>query len=139
MKGSKTQDSFKAEIMGLIFDPKKREVLIVKEQNNPYLDKTIWRFPGGRVTSKFRLEESLKKSIKEKTGYTVAVLGSVFARIPPEKKDLILLYYLCEIVKGKVKLKKSFKELKWVKPEKLKDFFTTKIDPALEECLNHIK
>jgi len=132
-------NSFRVEVMGLIFDPKKRKVLIAKEEGNPYVNKTIWRFPGGKVSHKDKIESSLKKHLKEKTGYTTAVLGSVFARIPPEKKDLLLIYYLCEIVKGKEKPAKSFTELKWVSPTELKNYFTTKLEPALKECINHIK
>lgn len=139
MKGQNNGSLFRVEVMGLILDPKKRKILIAKEEGNPYLNRTIWRFPGGRVKIGERVESSLKKSIKEKTGYTTAVLGSVFARIPAEKKDLLLIYYLCEILKGKGKPEGSFKELKWVSPAELKKHFTTKLDPALEECINHIK
>jgi len=132
-------NSFRVELMGLIFNPKNREILIAKEENNPYLKKTVWRFPGCKANPGKKLEDNLKKCIKEKTGFSVEILGTVFARVPPEKGDMVLIYYLCESIKGKAKPKGSFSELKWVNPDELKNYFTTKFEKELQECINHLK
>src|SRR5271157_4198358 len=91
-------NSFAVVLLGIVFDPEKRQILIAKKEKEPSIKKLHWIFPSSRATSEEKLEDSLKKRIKEKTGYDVEILGSVFSRIPPERKDIILLHYLCEVI-----------------------------------------
>lgn len=126
-------------LLGIVFDKDKKQILIIKREDDPYLKSLKWCFPGGKADQSEELSKSLRRAIKEKTGYQVDILGCIFSRIMPEKKDFILSYYLCEIVGGQEQAGGSAKELKWVRPNELRKYFTTSLDPALEEYLMSLK
>ncbi len=133
------ENSFMVVLLGIIFDPEKRQILIIRRENDEYIKNLKWAFPGGRANSEERLEESLTRMIKEETGYHAEILGSVFSRVAPEKKDLILIYYLCEVLEGNEQANGDAKELKWVKPEELRKYFSTSFEPVLEEYINNLR
>ena len=137
--GIEGADSFSVLLLGIVFDPDKRQVLIMRRQNDPYIKNLTWSFPGGKADKEENLEDSLRKEIKEKTGHDVEILGPVFSRIIPEKKDFIIIYYLCEVMSGELRIGGSSKELKWIKPEELRKYFTTSFEPALEEYIINLK
>ncbi|MBS3066027.1 NUDIX domain-containing protein [Candidatus Pacearchaeota archaeon] len=126
-------------LLGVIFDTKTRKILIGKRKKDPYIPKLTWAFPGGRLDAKGDLEKTLVKKIKQKTGYNVKSLGSIFAKTYPEKKDFLSIYYLCEATSGKQKVGKDFTELKWVKPQEMQKHFTTSFHPKLKEYIMNLK
>ena len=132
-------DDFKVILLCVIFDPKTKKILIGRRENDPFIPKLSWVFPGGEATQEEELETTLKRKIKEKTNLNIGNLGSVFARIPSEKKDLLLIYYLCEVINGKEKPSGDLKELKWVNPEELEKYFTTSFHPTLKEYILNLK
>lgn len=125
--------------LGIVFDTKKRMILIGRRVNDPYVKKLTWSFPGGIPEYTTDLEKSLERVIFTKTELKVKNLGCVFARILKENKNFLLMYYLCEVVNGKEKAKNDFVELKWVKPEELQNYFTTSFDPRLKEYILNLK
>lgn len=133
------ENSFMVVLLGIIFDPEKRQILIIRRGEDEYINKLKWAFPGGGANSKDKLEDTLMQKVKEETGYNVEILGSVFARILPEKKDLVLVYYLCEVIGGEERASNDAEELKWVKPEELRKYFTTSFEPILEEYITNLK
>lgn len=130
---------FLVSLVGIIFDTKTKKILLGRRENDPYIPKLTWCFPGGRPEYGEDLEKSLERQIKEKIGVRVKNLGAVFARVFKENKKFIIIYYLCEIVGGKEKPSKKFVELKWFKPEEVEKVFTTSIDPRLKEYIIHLK
>ncbi len=130
---------FKVIILGIIYDPKKKKILIGRRENDPFVPKLKWTPPGGRMIKGKGLEESLKTKIKEQTGYKVENLGNIFAMIPNEKENFVLLLYLCEILGGKEKVGGNIKELRWVKPEDLDSYFTIAYHPYLREYILNLK
>lgn len=92
--------SFRPSVYGIIL--KKNKVLLSKQWNG-------YDFPGGGVSIGESIKEALKREIKEETGLDVSV-GKVIAcensffKYPPTGKfvQAILMYYLCEIVGGKI-------------------------------------
>ena len=85
------------------------------------------------------LKADVYKSYEEKTGYKTESLGCIFSKIYPEKRDLLSIYYLCEIVEGNEKSGDDFVELKWVSPEELEKYFTTSFHPNLKEYIINLK
>lgn len=126
-------------LLGVIFDPKNKKILIVKRKKDPYIPKLTWAFPGGRPDYDEDLEDSLKKIIKEKIGLDIANLGSIFAKTYPEKREFLSIYYLCEVVGGEEKLEEGIEEIKWVSPEELEKHFTTSFHPRLKEYIMNLK
>jgi hypothetical protein len=85
------------------------------------------------------MEKILKNKIKEKTGYIIKNLGSIFSKVYPEKKDKVGIYFFCEVISGKQKPGDDIKELKWVAPEELQKHFTTSFHPHLKEYILNLK
>jgi ADP-ribose pyrophosphatase YjhB (NUDIX family) len=130
---------FLVNIVGIIFDPLKRKILIGKRINDPYIPNLKWSFPGGSPLINEDLEKTVERTVKLKTSLSVKSLGNIFARVPEENNRLLLLYYLCEVISGKEKPGNDFVELKWVSPTELEKHFTTSLDPRLKEYIMNLK
>ncbi len=130
---------FLVNVLGIVFDTKTRKILIGRRENDPYIKELTWCFPGGTPHYNKELEDALKKEIKEKTGLNVGNLGAIFAKTYPEKREFLSVYYLCESIGGEAKPGGSFKELKWVNPEELEEYFTTSFHPNLKEYIVNLK
>lgn len=113
----------------------KGEVLIGRRQNDPFIKKLSWTFPGGRPAYEDDLEHYLKLEVKKKTNYDIEAGEVIFAKTYPEDRRFLSIYYTAKIVGGTEKAGEKFTELKWVKPEELNKYFTTSIHPRLIEKL----
>ena len=131
-------DKFQTILLAIIYNPKDKKILIGKREKDP-IKEMGWCFPGGKPNYEKELEESLKNKIKNKTGYETSNLGTIFVRIAPEKRDQVLIYYLCEVIGGNEKPNDDLKELKWVSPEELEKHFTTSFHPDLKEYIMNLK
>ena len=130
---------FLVNLLGIVYNPKIKKILIGQRTNDPHLKNLSWTFPGGRPAYKKDLEYYLKLEIKKKTNLNVKVKDIVFAKTYPEKREFLSVYFLCEIVKGKEKAGEKFSELKWIKPMEVKKYFTTSIHPTLFKYLKKLK
>lgn len=130
---------FLLNVLGIVFDPAKKKILIGRRENDEYVPELTWCFPGGRPEYGEDLEDGLKKEIKKKTGLEVESLGAIFVRVPEEEEKFLLIYYLCEVIGGKEKTGEKFKEIKWVKPEELEKYFQTSFHPKLKEYIMSLK
>ena len=124
---------FEIIILGVIFDPETRKILIGKAKG----DKN-WSFLEGNLKYNEELDVGLKKVAKEKTGYNVKNLGAIFAKNYLEKKDELEIYFLCEIAEGKEKKGENVEELKWIKPNKVEEYFNKKLPTRLKEYIMHL-
>ena len=131
--------TFNTILLGVIFDPAKRKILIGRRENDPYIKELTWVFPGGSLNYEEDLDAALKKKIKEKTGLDVKNLGAIFAKTYPEKKEFLSIYFLCEAVGGEEKAADDLVELKWVKPEEVENYFTTSFHPHMKEYILNLK
>jgi ADP-ribose pyrophosphatase YjhB (NUDIX family) len=125
-------------VLGIIFDTKTKKILIGKRKDDEIED-LIWCFPGGRPKIGDELEEGLKREIKQVTGLDAESLGVIFAKTYPEKRDLLAIYFLCEITGGEEKFGGDFHELKWVEPNEIEKYFTTSYHPKLKEYIEGLK
>ena len=132
-------DKFQTILLGIIYNPKDKKILIGKRKEDPEIKELKWCFPGGKLSHKEDIEKTLKNKIKNKTGYEIINLGSILARIPEEKKDQVLIYYLCEVINGEEKKGNDLEELKWVSPEEIENYITTSFHPHLKEYILNLK
>jgi len=130
---------FLVNCLGIIYNPKTKKVLIGRRENDPYIKELTWCFPGGRPGYKDDLEYYLKEEIKKKTNLDVKVKKIVFAKTYPEKREFLSIYYFCEFIKGKKEAKERFKEVKWVKPTEVNDYFTTSLHSQVLEFLKSLE
>ena len=129
---------FLVNVLGIVYNPQKRQILIGKRKNDPHIKKLSWAFPGGKPAYKKDLEFCLKQEIKTKTGLNVNVGKVVFAKTYPEKREFLSIYYLCKVISGKEKAKNKFTEIKWIKPKDVKKYFTTSLHPKLLKYLRSL-
>ena len=133
-------DKFQVVLLGIVYDPNTKKILIGKRENDPQIPELSWSFPGGRaIVGDEEIQDTLKAKIKEKTGLNVENLGAVFSKTYPEKREILAIYYLCEMIGGEEKAGDDFKELKWVAPEELEAHFTTSFHPNLKEYIMNLK
>jgi len=136
---AKKSTDFKVILLGVIYDPKTRKILLGRRENDPYIPKLTWCFPGGMLKVGENVDKALKKMIKKETGYDVKNLGAIFSRVPKERKDFVIIYYLCEVFKGKEKKGGDLLELKWVYPEDVEKHFQTSFNPRLKEYILNLQ
>ncbi len=128
-------DNFNVILLGIIFDPKTKKILIGRRENDSRIPKLTWVFPGGRLSHGEEINKTLKKKIKDKTGYDIKNLGAIFSKTYDEREDLLSIYFLCQIFKGEENIGEDFLGVKWVAPEELEKHFTTSFHPKLKEYL----
>jgi len=116
---------FYVRIVGIIFNPKERKILIGKNKG----DKN-YSFVDGELKS------GLKRVTKEKTGYDISNLGSIFAGL--RKKDELAIYFLCEIKNGKEIRGAKVEKIRWVKAKEIEKLINEKLPGKLKEYLNSI-
>ena len=95
-----------------------------------------YSFVDGKLNYNQELNESLKRIIRDKTGYYTSNLGSIFAGI--KKKEELAIYFLCEIKEGKEDLGKGVKEIKWVKANEIENLINEKLPGKLMEYIKSI-
>jgi 8-oxo-dGTP diphosphatase len=132
---------FSVIVLGVVYDPAKKKILIGKRSDDPDVPKLSWCFPGGRPEYDEEIEKAVKREIKEETGLDVESLGVIHAKRYPEKRDFLAIYYLCESLNPEKDLEPgdNFSELKWVDPEELEEYFTTSFHPKLKEYIINLK
>lgn len=110
---------------------KNGKTLIGRRENDPYLKQLTWSFPGGRPAYEEDLEYYLKFEVKKKTNLDIEPQKVIFAKTYPENRQFLSIYYLCQVIGGEERAGEKFVEIKWVKPEELKTYFTTSLHPKL--------
>ena len=85
------------------------------------------------------LDLELKRITKERTGYKVHNLGTVFAKNNiANDPETLELYFLCEATEGKEKRGTKIAELRWIKANEFEKLTNKKAPTRLKEYLFHI-
>jgi len=118
---------FVVTTLALIFDGSR--ILIGKRAvHDPYIPQLTWTFPGGRPKYNMNLETSLKEEVKRNTSLEINVKSLYYARLFPNRPEILLLYYLAEPVGGSALPSEKYDQIKWVKPTEVVNYFTTPVD-----------
>lgn len=132
-------NQFSVILLGVVFDPESRKILVGRRDNDPYVEELNETIPGGGANPDEQLDDTLKRKIKEQTGYDVVSLGSVFSTIPQERKDFVLICYLCEVVGGEKREEGKLKNVRWINPEDLEEVLgDVQLHPDLKEYINSL-
>lgn len=132
-------DKFKVILIGVIFDPKNRKILLGKREKDPNITNLEWCFPGGKLLPGQDLDKTFKEKIKLKTGYEIKNLGTIFSKVYPEKENFLAIYFLAEVFKGDEKAGDDLVKLKWISPEKVEEHFNTQLHSRLKEYILNLK
>ena len=126
---------FLVNVLGIIYDPKTKQILIGKRVNDKYISQLSWVFPGGKAGYEQDLETYVVTKAREKAGVKVDAKNVIFAKTYPEKREFLSIYYYCEYIDGEPSPNEGLLELKWVKPSEVVNYFTTSLHPKLLEYL----
>lgn len=132
---------FLVNVLGIVYDPNKKQILIGRREKDPYIKELSWVFPGGRpgYEKEMELEDYLKREVKKKTNLDVKDFRIVFSKTYPEKREFLSIYYFCVLGEGEARPGESFVELKWVNPTEVKNYFTTSLHPKVYEFLEKLE
>jgi ADP-ribose pyrophosphatase YjhB (NUDIX family) len=122
------ENEFKVKILGILFEPKSRKILVGKRKGDKYFS-----FLEGELNQNEELDVGLKRTTKEKTGYKIHNLGTIYAENCTDKKDLLKLYFLCEATEGSERPGKNVEELIWVKPSEVEKKLNKKLPTRLKD------
>ena len=119
----------------------KGEVLIarrVKEETGKNGKVLRWAFPGGKQRFGESRNEGVKREVFDETGYSIVPVREISMRAHPEI-PVIVVYHLCKLEQPQ-QIKDpgqpwEIAEIKWVKPEELREYFTTSLDPKVAQEL----
>jgi len=127
-------------VLGIVLN-KKGEVMIVEKKRRETTltgKELIWVFPGGKQEEGETREERVIKEVLVETGYKVKPIQQIHLRVHPDVFKM-MAYFLCELEKEEpiqeIEEKDEIKEVRWVKPEELKNYFNTDIDPEVKKIL----
>jgi 8-oxo-dGTP diphosphatase len=97
----------------------------------------LWEFPGGKIETGERPEQSLIRELKEELGIVVkedCLAPLTFASHLYPDFHLLMPLYVCRRWEGFVKAQEG-QRLKWVRPTELRDY---PMPPADEPLISHL-
>jgi 8-oxo-dGTP diphosphatase len=97
----------------------------------------LWEFPGGKIEAGERPEETLIRELKEELGIDVrepCLAPLTFASHAYPDFHLLMPLYVCRRWEGTV-IPKEGQQLKWVRPNKLREY---PMPPADEPLVSHL-
>lgn len=135
-------NNFTLPATGVLIYNKKKEVLLIK--NPKFLN--LWTIPGGKINENERMEEAVKREVKEETGLEIknikfiSVDNSIDYDFFPKDKYFVLLNFIAQEDGGKIKKSREVSDYSWFKAKeviKRKDISPT-IIPLLKEFIKLI-
>jgi ADP-ribose pyrophosphatase YjhB (NUDIX family) len=127
------EQKFKVKIIGILFNPKAHKILIGKNKNDKSLS-----FLEGDLMQNEELDVGLKRTAKEKTGYSIHNLGAIYAENKLKNKEILQIYFLCEATEGEEKPGKNVSELKWINPRDVENKLHKKLPARLKEYITSL-
>lgn len=131
----KETPKFEVIVLGLMFDPTKKKILIAKKASHSNPKEFAWYFPGGRLREGEGIDKSLKRIMKLKTGYSIKNIGTFFSRTYEENPGVVSISFLTRAFEGEETPGDDVLELKWVSPTEIEEHFKIPIHRKLKEFL----
>ena len=128
------QDKFRIKIVGIIFNPETREVLVGKSEGDEK-----YSFLEGDLNYKEELDDCLKRIITEKTGFIAHNLGAIYAENKLRKEDKVKIHFLCEASEGELQKGENIEILEWVKPSEVEGKLGVELPTRLREYILNLE
>ncbi len=102
-----------------------------------------WSLPGGGLETGERLEDGLRREVREETGLEVSILGlaGVYDRIMPDAAGktqfhYVLIDYVCSVAGGTLRVGGDAAEVRWIAESELDALKITALTlPVIKEVL----
>jgi len=120
--------------LGVVLNGKGEVLIIRRKVLEKGADGSVlqWAFAGGKQRFNESREECVEREILAETGYDIESIKQISVRVHPQF-PVTIVYHLCSLNSPEQVAKPcephEIAEIKWVKPEKLTDIFTTDLDP----------
>jgi 8-oxo-dGTP diphosphatase len=108
----------------------RNRVLLVERGREPL--KGYWSLPGGVLETGERLEDGIRREVREETGLEIRVVKvvEIFERIMRDEKGAaeyhyVLIDYLCRAISGKLAASDDVARVEWVPRNALKQYRIT--------------
>lgn len=128
-----TKSNFYIKVVGIIFNPTTRKILIGKNKGDQK-----YSFLEGNLSDQEELDKCLKRTIKEKTGFTAHNLGAIYAENMLKDKNKIKLHFLCEVREAKEKIGENVEEILWVDASEVEEKIGVKLPSRLHEYIMNL-
>jgi len=89
------QTSKKRSVIGIIFDPSRKQILLIKRRDVP-----MWALPGGGVDAPETPEVAVVREVFEETGLNVQVLRQVALYTPINRLTNDTYVFECQAISG---------------------------------------
>lgn len=110
------------------------KVLIAQREAGSHME-FRWEFPGGKLESDETPEECIIREIKEELDIDIEVLDIYkVVKFKYDEKDVLLLCYLCRILKGEGRTLEC-NDFRWVSREELPSYDFVPADKPIVEKL----
>jgi 8-oxo-dGTP diphosphatase len=120
----------------LIFD--NGQILVVERAKEPL--KGYWSLPGGIVEAGEKLEDAIRREVREETGLEIEPLSvfEIFERIMPDVEGraeyhYVLIDYLCRVTGGRLEASSDVSQAAWATEQKLGEYRLTEGTLAVVE------
>jgi nucleoside triphosphatase len=113
------KNNYAVLVVGVLIYNQKNQVLLIK--NLKYLD--LWSIPSGKVNKGEKVEEAVKREIKEETGLEIdniefiSIENSIDYKFFPKDKHFVLLNYMARESGGKLKKSQELIDFIWIDPK----------------------
>ena len=115
-----------------------RHILLVERAKEPL--KGCWSIPGGIVEAGEKLEDAVRREVREETGLEIEPLAmfEIFERIMPDSAarteyHYVLIDYLCRAVGGQLAAASDVSQAAWVPEQSLHEYRLTEGTLAVVE------
>jgi len=126
--------------LGVVRNDKGEVLMIRRQKKEEGGDSSVleWAFPGGKQRYSESRTECVKREILDETGYDVVSDREISMRIHPQFM-ITVVYHHCKLnspgpIDGP-KEPHEVAEIKWVKPEEIRNLITTDLDPNVAKIL----
>jgi ADP-ribose pyrophosphatase YjhB (NUDIX family) len=126
--------------MGIVKNDKGEVLIIQRSKKEQGTGKSLlsWAFPGGKQNiPEETLEEVTEREVLEETGYRVEFEKIISERVHPNF-PVYIYYSTCKLLEDNqtsVPKEEEIKEVRWIDPKNIMDFFQSNLDPKVSEFL----
>ena len=121
----------------------RQRVLLVERAKPPLAG--YWSLPGGVLEPGERLEQGIRREVREETGLAIQPLGvvEIFERIMPDARGrteyhYVLVDYLCRVTGGTLRAASDSRRALWVPRPRLADYRITEGTlPVIEKAFRN--